>query len=104
MCAEQPRQWDRYLAPLLFAYREAPHESLGGFSPFELLFGRRVRGPMHVLKELLTKEDTETEIKTTYQYVIDLKERFSISLCCLYITGMSLFMLSYQCGIYQVYE
>ena len=75
MCAEQPRQWDRYLAPLLFVYREAPHESLGGFSPFELLFGRRVRGPMHVLKELLTKEDTETEIKTTYQYVIDLKER-----------------------------
>ena len=75
MCAEQPRDWDRYLAPLLFAYREAPHESLGGFSPFELLYGRRVRGPMQVLKELLTKEGTETEVKTTYQYIIDLKER-----------------------------
>lgn len=75
MCAEQPKDWDRYLAPLLFAYREAPHESLGGFSPFELLYGRRVRGPMQVLKELLTKEGTETEEKTTYQYIIDLKER-----------------------------
>merc|ERR1711893_365423 len=75
MCAEQPRDWDRYLAPLLFAYREAPHESLGGFSPFELLYGRHFRGPMHVLKQLLTKEGTESEVKTTYRYIIDLKEK-----------------------------
>ena len=75
MCNEQPKDWDRYLIPLLFAYREAPHESLGGFSPFELLYGRSVRGPMQVLKELLTKVNTEDEVKTTYQYVIDLKER-----------------------------
>ena len=38
MCLEQPRYWDCYLTPVLFAYREAPHESLGGFSPFELLY------------------------------------------------------------------
>ena len=75
MCSEQPREWDRYLAPLLFAYREAPHESMGGFSPFELLYGRRVRGPIKVLRELLTREGTESDIKTTYQYVFDLKER-----------------------------
>ena len=75
MCAEQPRDWDRYLAPLLFAYREAPHESLGGFSPFEMLYGRRVRGPMQVLKELLTKEGTDMEVKSTYQYIMDLRER-----------------------------
>ena len=75
MCSEQPRYWDRYLTPVLFGYREAPHGSLGGFSPFELLYGRKVRGPMQVLKELLTKEGTEFEVKTTYEYVIDLKER-----------------------------
>ena len=34
MCAERPRDWDRYINPLLFAVREAPQESLG-FSPFE---------------------------------------------------------------------
>ena len=39
MCVERPKDCDRYVAPLLFAYREVPQESLG-FSPFELLYGR----------------------------------------------------------------
>ena len=43
MCAERPRDWDRYLPALLFSYREVPQESLN-FSPFELMFGRSVRG------------------------------------------------------------
>ena len=33
MCAERPKDWDKYIDPLLFAYREAPQESLG-VSPF----------------------------------------------------------------------
>ncbi|XP_033729482.1 uncharacterized protein LOC117318627 [Pecten maximus] len=74
MSAERPKDWDRYLNSLLFAYREVPQESLG-FSPFEMLYGRAVRGPMMILKELLTKEIPDDEIKTTYQYVIDLKEK-----------------------------
>ena len=36
------RDWDDYLPYMLFAYREVPQESTG-FSPFELLYGRRVR-------------------------------------------------------------
>ncbi len=40
--------WDEYLLYLLFAYREVPQASTG-FSPFELLYGRRVRGPLDVL-------------------------------------------------------
>ena len=39
MCAERPKDWDRYLPALLFAVTEVPQESLG-FSPFELLYGR----------------------------------------------------------------
>lgn len=74
MCAERPRDWDRYLSPLLFAYREVPQESTG-FAPFDLLFGRTIRGPMKVLRELWTKEVEDTETKTTYQYVLDLSER-----------------------------
>ena len=31
MCAERPKDWDRYLPALLFAYREVPQESLGFF-------------------------------------------------------------------------
>ncbi|CAM4682003.1 unnamed protein product [Caretta caretta] len=41
---QHPQDWDKYLPHLLFAYREVPKESTG-FSPFELLYGRRVRGP-----------------------------------------------------------
>ena len=35
MSSEQPKAWDRFIEPLLFAYREVPQESTG-FSPFEL--------------------------------------------------------------------
>jgi len=49
-------------------------ESLG-YAPFELLYGRTVRGPMSVMRELLTSESVEPEEKTTYECVVDLKER-----------------------------
>ncbi|XP_040065085.1 uncharacterized protein LOC120838976 [Ixodes scapularis] len=74
MCQEKPADWDRYLAPLLFAYREVPQASLG-FSPFELLYGRNVRGPLSVLKELWTNEALEEETKTTYEYVFELRNK-----------------------------
>ncbi|PIK60000.1 hypothetical protein BSL78_03079 [Apostichopus japonicus] len=74
MCDERPKDWDRYIDPLLFAYRETPQESTG-FSPFELLYGRTVRGPMRILKELWTGESEVSETKTVYQYVLDLQER-----------------------------
>ena len=35
VCAEHPKDWDKYLPALLFAIREVPQESLG-FSLFEL--------------------------------------------------------------------
>ena len=41
--------WDECLPWILFAYREIPVVTLG-FSPFELLFGRQVRGPISLLK------------------------------------------------------
>lgn len=44
------RDWDQWLPYLCFAYRDAPH-SATGFSPFELLFGRDVRGPLSLVKE-----------------------------------------------------
>ena len=74
LCSDEPREWDRYLPALLFALREIPSSSLG-YSPFELLYGRNVRGPMDVLKELWTKEDVSSELKDEYEYVIQLRER-----------------------------
>src|SRR5260221_14334954 len=74
MCAEKPNDWDRYIDALLFAYREVPQASLG-FSPFDLLYGRSIRGPMAVLKELWSKEEKDPEVRTTYQYVVELSSR-----------------------------
>ena len=73
MCQEKPKDWDRYLQAVLFAYREVPQTSTG-FSPFELLYGRTVRGPMQILKALWTEEE-DSDVRNTYQYIIDLKNR-----------------------------
>ena len=74
MCAERPSNWDKYLPSLLFAVREIAQESLG-FSPFKLLYGRYVRGPMQILRELWSVEETDERARLTYQYVVDLRER-----------------------------
>ncbi|XP_077519760.1 uncharacterized protein LOC144129452 [Amblyomma americanum] len=50
MCTEQPKEWDRFIEPLLFAYRE-------------------------VSQELRTGDKLEEETKMAYQYGIDLRER-----------------------------
>ena len=74
MCAKRPKDWDRYIDPLLFAYREMPQESLG-FSPFEMLYGRSVRGPIRILRELWTREQPDSDVRSTYEYVANLRER-----------------------------
>ena len=43
------KTWDKQLKFLLFAYRDTPH-CVTGFSPFTLLFGREVNGPLSMLK------------------------------------------------------
>ena len=79
LCDEKPKDWDRYPSPLLFAYREVPQESLG-FSPFELLYGRSVRGPLAILKEMWTNEQSSPEVKLTYEYVMDVRNRLEDTL------------------------
>ncbi len=54
-CFESEKDWDEGIPLLLFASREAIQESLG-FSPFELVFGHSVRGPLKVMKETLFKK------------------------------------------------
>ena len=64
LCLERPVGWDRYLEPALFAYREVKQDTLG-FSPFELIYGRTVRGPMSILHELWSKDLPDEEVQTT---------------------------------------
>ena len=74
MCAERPNDWDKYLPALLLAIREIPQESLG-FSPFKLLYGRNVKGPMAILRELWFGEAPDEQVLLSYQYVIELRDR-----------------------------
>ena len=41
--------WDKQLKYLLFAYRDTPH-CVTGFSPFTLMFGRDVKGPLELVR------------------------------------------------------
>ena len=74
MCVAKPKGWDRYLDAPLLAYREAAQESLG-FAAFELLYGRSVNGPLQILRQLRTKNQSDPDVRTTYQYAVDLRNR-----------------------------
>ena len=73
-CFDPEKEWDECIYLLLFAVRESVQESLG-FSPFELVFGHSVRGPLKVLKEKFLSND-ETP-KNLLQYVSDFRNRLS---------------------------
>lgn len=60
LCADKVIDWDRYVTAFLFACSEVPHKSLG-FSPFELLYGMSVQGP--IMRELFTKDTVDPETK-----------------------------------------
>ncbi|CAN2390102.1 K02A2.6-like [Pristimantis euphronides] len=67
------RDWERYLPHLLFAYREVPQASTG-FSPFELLYGRRVRGPLTLVREAWDGE-LHTPEESVIEYVMRFRDR-----------------------------
>ena len=69
---EEPEQWDKYLPYLLFAYREVPQESTG-FSPFEMVFGRHVRGPLNLIHETWTGDIVPEE--NVAEYVLKMRQR-----------------------------
>ena len=58
----------------MFALREIPSDRTG-FSAFELLYGRQVRGPLAVLRDLWGDKTLidENRTLTLYQYVIELQ-------------------------------
>ncbi|KAK2727715.1 hypothetical protein QYM36_008267 [Artemia franciscana] len=47
---DNQKDWDRFDSCVLFAYRETPKASTK-FSPFDILYGRRPRGPLDVIKK-----------------------------------------------------
>ena len=69
---DEGKDWDRLLPYLLFAYREVPQASTG-YSPFELVYGRHIRGPLDVLKE--TWEAKEITTESVVSFVLTIQER-----------------------------
>ena len=64
LCQDQLKQWHRLMNRVLF----------------RLLYGHSVRGPGTILKELWTKEVNIPEVKSSYEYVIELRELLEDSL------------------------
>lgn len=68
------RDWDRWLPYLLFAYREVPQASTG-FSPFELLYGWDVQGPLHLLRK--SWETPTASERSVVQFVLEMRYRLA---------------------------
>ncbi len=70
------RDWDKWLPFLLFSYREVPQASTG-FSPFELLYGWWVQGPLDLLRkswEAASSNETAKSEKGIVQYVLEMRD------------------------------
>lgn len=70
--SDEGKDWDKLVPYLLFAYREVPQASTG-FSPFELLYGRNVRGPLDVLKE--SWEASQKSNDNIVSYILSTQEK-----------------------------
>jgi transposase InsO family protein len=72
--SDEVDKWDKYLPYVLFAYREVPCQSTG-YSPFELLYGRTVRGPFSLITDAwIGKEALQ---KNAISYVLETRRRLS---------------------------
>ena len=67
-------EWDRLLKYCLLAYRATPHTATG-FSPYELVHGRALRGPLEAMKEGWVKG--ELSFSNSCQWVNDLREKLT---------------------------
>ena len=54
---ERPQNWDKKLQYVAFSYRTSRH-AVTGYSPYQLIFGRRPREPVHTLIEPGKREPT----------------------------------------------
>ena len=73
MVKDHERDWDVGVPLLLFAVRDSTQESLG-FSPFQLVFGHKVRGPLKLIKDKWLDTNEQTDLLS---YVMSFKERLT---------------------------
>ena len=71
-CFETVKEWDEGIHLPLFAAQESVQECLG-FSPFELVFGHTMGGPLKLFKEKLLPDSSESI--NLLQYVSDFRTK-----------------------------
>ena len=70
----EAKDWDKNIPYVLFAYREAKHETTG-FSPFEMLYARHVRGPLSIVKEEWEDLNPDDVKQSAISYILDARDR-----------------------------
>ena len=68
------KNWDVCIPFLMFAVRDTVQETLG-FTPFELVFGHGVRGPLKALKEVILEKSNDD--RNVLLYVQEFRERLT---------------------------
>jgi hypothetical protein len=75
-----PDSWDTALCWILFSYREVVNETTG-FSPFELMYGRSVKGPLTLIKDAMLQEvDLTRSKKNVVEFMLEVRENLRAAL------------------------
>ncbi len=72
---EKYTDWDRLIKYVMFACRAAPHANTG-YSPFELVFGRQLRGPLDIMHEGWMGGDLQQSIAV--EWIEQLREKLAL--------------------------
>ena len=70
----EAKDWDKNIPYVLFAYREAKHETTR-FSPFEMLYARHVRGPLSIVKDEWEDLNPDDAKQSAISYILDARDR-----------------------------
>lgn len=73
LCFERKTDWEMCLPATMFALRTAPHETTG-FTPAELVYGRRLRSPLRMLRESWEGQGDDPVV---VEYVLTLLDRLT---------------------------
>ncbi|XP_073721145.1 uncharacterized protein [Misgurnus anguillicaudatus] len=71
---EVGNDWDQWLPYVLFAYREVPQSSTG-FSPFQLMYGHEVKGPLSLIRELWEGDTMTRDKPNVIDYVLAMRQK-----------------------------
>lgn len=74
--ADTGQDWVQWLPFLLFAYREVPQTSMR-FSPFELLYGWEVQGPLGLQLKAWEAPATNTSDRGVVHFMLEMRDQLA---------------------------